>query len=101
MRCACGHVFELSRNSSGAAMMLASSGYAYGPSRAGESGPVEYLYHLRKILDGRMLVLWGVGGSVSDLWGDKRNKNYVRVGLRPLVRLSFGKLAVAAGTRVP
>jgi hypothetical protein len=40
--------------------MPASWGYAYGPSVA-ESGAVEHLYHLRKILDDRMLVLWGVG----------------------------------------
>ena len=42
-------------------MMPASWGYAYGPTRVVESGALEHLNHLRKILDDRMFVLWAVG----------------------------------------
>jgi hypothetical protein len=42
-------------------------------------------------------------GGRSVIWGTcgKRGSGYVRVGLRPLLRLALGKVAVAAGTRVP
>ena len=82
-------------------MMLASWGYAYGPPRVVESGALEYLTHLRKLLDDRMLVLWGVGQRSEVIQGQKVGNGYVRVVRRPLVRVVFGKLAVAAGTRVP
>jgi len=59
--------------------MLASWGYAYGPPRVVESGALEYLTHLRKLLDDRMLVLWGVGQRSEVIQGQKAG-NGLRTG---------------------
>lgn len=76
-------------------MMPASSGYAYGPSRVAESGALDYLTHLRKILDGRMLALWGVGrrsGVVQDRkWGNGlRTGGFATTGAAHLWKSSGG-----------
>ena len=81
MRSACGLVFGLSQRSwsGGAAMILASSRYAYGPSRNAESGALEHLSHLREILDDRMLVLWAVGQRSGVMQDSKWGTGYIRV----------------------
>jgi hypothetical protein len=83
MRSACGPVFVLIRRSwiGGAAMMRASWSYAYGPSRVAETGALEQLSHLRKILDDRMLVLWAVGQRSEVIQGRKWGTGYARVDL--------------------